>query len=207
MPAARDLAPPAPVTAVWMLFFGCLGAPSQGGAVACADYAGDEDLLTACALREVVAIEDSARAAAFCAQLPPARVGACRVRWVNAAVGFRPRPSLAVLLTMCGDARDCAFDALDAWPADSYPAAVAACATYAPSFVEDCAGHAAQRLLDGGASDAQITEAAAQPHAALLVQMLPNHLARLGREHCPDVGRFTAACEADLAHLRGAPGP
>lgn len=180
---------------------GCAPPPPEPGA--CAAYAGDADLLAACAMRTAVQMDDGDRAAALCDQLAPARARECRSRWVNAAVAFRPRPSLDTMLRVCGGARDCAFDALDAWPAPTYPEQVAACAEHVPDFVDDCAGHAAQRMLDGGATDAQITEAAAAPHAALLVQMLPNWLARNGRDHCPDIGRYTMACESDLAALRG----
>ena len=104
-----------------------------------------------------------------------------------------------VLLSACDGQPDCAFDALDARPAGTYADQVAACEALTERYVEDCAGHAAQRLLEAHPTDAAIRAAMQAPHADRLRMMLPTYMAVAGRTHCPDIGPTTATCDGEVA--------
>ena len=171
--------------------------PSVATVRACTAYAGDEDLLSACVIRSVLPIEAPAVAILACDTLPTPRREECRGRWVNAQSGFRSL-SREVLLSACGGQPDCAFDALDARPIGTYADQVAACEEHVGRYVDDCAGHAAQRLLESHPTDDAIGAAMQIAHADRLRMLIPTYMAIAGRTRCPDLGSITGACNEDL---------
>ena len=182
---------------LWLL--ACATSPPRLATVpGCTAYADDEDLLTACVIRSVLTMEDPSLSMPACDTLPAPRRAECRGRWVNAQSGFQSL-SRDVLLSACDGQPDCAFDALDARPAGTYADQVAACEALTGRYVDDCAGHAAQRLLEAHPTDAAIRAAMQAPHADRLRMMLPTYMAVAGRTHCPDIGPTTATCDGEVA--------
>jgi len=180
---------------LWLL---ACGGPDVAMTGVCAPYATDEHLLTACVIRRVLPIGDPALAIFVCDSLPLPRSAECRGRWVNAQSGF-PSLSREVLLSACDGQPDCAFDALDARPVGTYADQVLACEQHAERYVDDCAGHAAQRLLEAHPTDDAIRAAMQVAHADRLRMLIPTYMAVAGRTHCPDIGPTTAACDGEVA--------
>jgi hypothetical protein len=181
---------------LWML---ACGAPPQDFVAVqeCVAYSSDADLLAACVIRSVLPIENPALALPVCDTLPGPRRAECRGRWVNAQSGFQSL-SREVLLDACEGQPDCAFDALDARPQGTYADQVAACEALAGRYVDDCAGHAAQRLLEAHPTDEAILAAMHVPHADRLRMLIPTYMAVSGRTQCPDIGPTTAMCNDEL---------
>ena len=167
---------------------------------ACAPYAKNAELLSACVNREIVNVLDIRAVSAICSTLPSDDQKECRRQWVWTAA-MSPEWQGVDLLRVCAGDDECAFMVLDSRVPDSYPEAISRCDYWAKTYAEDCTRHAISRLFETRPDDAALKEAAEQPHGEIIAGLMPSYLICLKRTECPDLGKMTSVCKTSLAQL------
>jgi len=153
------------------------------GVEACDAYGAHEASWQYCIYERIRTVERADRAEDLCSRAGSWE-GACLEAWVAARLAASGDADTDVLLGLCGEHQDCAFQVLDNRPADDVLVQVQRCQEHAPTFVHDCVGHALDLWLEAGPDEAELARVIAADTG------LPDHLAYVVglSEACRGVG-------------------